>query len=153
MVTSEAVQLVLQASVLGQSGQVLVLDMGKPVRIVDLAEDVIRFYGLEPYVDVPIVFTGMRPGEKLFEELFTAEEGSEATSHKQLSIAHLERPTPEWLEALTQLAIDAKRGDDARVLQLLHDLVPQFDKVSGQRSAVSNELEAKNGAKSHEQSA
>jgi len=127
MVTSEAVQLVLQASVLGQSGQVLVLDMGKPVRIVDLAEDVIRFYGLEPYVDVPIVFTGMRPGEKLFEELLTAEEGSEATSHKQLSIARLERPTSEWLEALLQLGIDAKRGDDARVLRLLHDLVPQFE--------------------------
>jgi FlaA1/EpsC-like NDP-sugar epimerase len=142
MVTSEAVQLVLQASVLGQSGQVLVLDMGKPVRIVELAEDVIRFYGLEPNVDLPIVFTGMRPGEKLFEELLTAEEGSEATSHKQLSIARLERPTAEWLEALSELTMSAKRGDDAIVVRTLRDLVPQFDAlttVSGEAQIVSGE--------------
>jgi FlaA1/EpsC-like NDP-sugar epimerase len=130
MVTSEAVQLVLQASVLGQSGQVLVLDMGKPVRIVELAEDVIRFYGLEPNVDLPIVFTGMRPGEKLFEELLTAEEGSEATSHKQLSIARLERPTAEWLEALSELAMSANRGDDGAVIAGLRHLVPQFEEPS-----------------------
>jgi len=127
MVTSEAVQLVLQASVLGKSGQVLVLDMGKPVRIVELAEDVIRFYGLKPNIDLPIVYTGIRPGEKLFEELFTTEEGSEATSHKQLTIARLEKPTPEWLADLSQLMIDAKRGDDAVVLRSLRDLVPQFE--------------------------
>jgi len=127
MVTSEAVQLVLQAGVLGQSGQVLVLDMGKPVRIVELAEDVIRFYGLEPHVDLPIVFTGLRPGEKLFEELLTSEEGSEATSHKQLSIARLERPTPEWLAALSQLTSVADEGDDAAAMKLLHELVPQYD--------------------------
>lgn len=127
MVTSEAVQLVLQASVIGQSGKVLVLDMGEPVRIVELAEDVIRFYGLEPNVDLPIVFTGMRPGEKLFEELLTADEGSEATAHKQLSIARLERPTSEWLASLSQLAVSAKAGDAAAVMQQLHELVPQFD--------------------------
>jgi len=130
MVTSEAVQLVLQASVIGRSGQVLVLDMGEPVRIVELAEDVIRFYGLEPNVDLPIVFTGMRPGEKLFEELLTADEGSEATAHKQLSIAHLERPTTEWLEALAQLSIGATQGDDTVVLELLHSMVPQFETAS-----------------------
>jgi len=89
MVTSEAVQLVLQASVIGDSGQVLVLDMGEPVRIADLAEDVIRFYGLEPHADVPIVFSGIRPGEKLYEELLTEEEGSKATSHERLFVAHL----------------------------------------------------------------
>lgn len=130
MVTSEAVQLVLQASVIGRSGQVLVLDMGEPVRIVELAEDVIRFYGLEPNVDLPIVFTGMRPGEKLFEELLTSEEGSEATAHKKLSIARLERPTSEWLASLSKLTTDAHRGDDGAVLQLLRDLVPQFKSPS-----------------------
>lgn len=130
MVTSEAVQLVLQASVIGQSGQVLVLDMGKPVRIVELAEDVIRFYGLEPNIDVPIVFSGIRPGEKLFEELLTAEEGSEATSHKQLSIARLERSTADWLETLSRLTIDARSGDDAAVMQLLRELVPQFHEIT-----------------------
>lgn len=126
MVISEAVQLVLQASVIGQSGQVLVLDMGEPVRIVDLAEDVIRFYGLEPHIDLPIVFSGIRPGEKLFEELLTKEEGAEATSHKQLAIARLERPTADWLEILSQLEAAAKADDDAAVMVLLRKLVPQF---------------------------
>lgn len=129
MVTSEAVQLVLQASVIGDSGQVLVLDMGKPVRIVELAEDVIRFYGLEPNVDLPIVFSGIRPGEKLFEELMTAEEGSEATSHDQLAIARLERPTADWLRALSQLVTDARGGDNVAVMQLLRELVPQFQET------------------------
>ncbi len=126
MVTSEAVQLVLQASVIGSPGQVLVLDMGKPVRIVDLAQDVIRFYGLTPNVDLPIVFTGMRPGEKLFEELFTAEEDAEATVHKQLRIARMERPTNEWLSALSQLVNDARLGEDAAVVRTLRELVPQY---------------------------
>jgi len=137
MVTSEAVQLVLQASVMGQSGQVLVLDMGKPVRIVDLAEDVIRFYGLEPHVDLPIVFSGVRPGEKLFEELLTAEECSEATSHKQLSIARLERPTADWLASLSQLTDVADAEDDAAVMRQLRELVPEFN-GSGQQSAISS---------------
>ncbi|MFC2078696.1 SDR family NAD(P)-dependent oxidoreductase [Candidatus Bipolaricaulota bacterium] len=126
MVTSEAVQLVLQAGVIGQSGQVLVLDMGEPVRIVELAEDVIRFYGLIPNVDLPIVFSGMRPGEKLFEELLTAEEGSEATSHERLAIAHLERPNSDWLASLFQLRAVADAGDDVAVMRLLRELVPQF---------------------------
>ncbi|MCK5247823.1 polysaccharide biosynthesis protein, partial [Candidatus Bipolaricaulota bacterium] len=130
MVTSEAVQLVLQASVIGQSGQVLVLDMGEPVRIVDLAEDVIRFYGLEPHTDLPIVFSGVRPGEKLFEELLTEEEGSEATSHKQLSIARLERPTGDWLASLSQLAAVAAVEDVDAVMRLLRELVPQFSQTT-----------------------
>ncbi|MFC2095134.1 SDR family NAD(P)-dependent oxidoreductase [Candidatus Bipolaricaulota bacterium] len=126
MVTSEAVQLVLQASVIGQSGQVLVLDMGKPVRIVELAEDVIRFHGLEPNVDLPIVFSGIRPGEKLYEELLTSEEGAEATSHERLAIAHLEPPTGDWFEVLSQLKTAATADDDALVMELLRRLVPQF---------------------------
>ena len=69
MVTSEAVQLVIQASAIGRNGDLLVLDMGEPVRIVDLANDLIRFYGLVPGRDIPIVYTGSRPGEKLLEEL------------------------------------------------------------------------------------
>jgi FlaA1/EpsC-like NDP-sugar epimerase len=126
MVTSEAVQLVLQASVIGRSGQVLVLDMGAPVRIVQLAEDVIRFYGLEPQVDLPIVYTGMRPGEKLFEELFTPEEGAEATSHERLTIARLAPPTQEWLQSLAWLTEAAHGGADAAVMAQLHALVPPY---------------------------
>ncbi len=112
MVTSEAVQLVLEASAVGKSGQVLVLDMGEPVKIVDLARDVIRFYGLEPDVDVPIVYTGVRPGEKLFEELLTAEEGTDKTDFARLFVARMQEPPLGWRDELDAL-VRAAHADDA----------------------------------------
>ncbi len=87
MTVSEAVALVLQASIIGNGGEVMVLDMGKPVKIVELAEELIRLHGLEPYKDIQIEFIGPRPGEKIFEELLTAEEGTVATYHDRIFIA------------------------------------------------------------------
>jgi FlaA1/EpsC-like NDP-sugar epimerase len=87
MTIPEAVSLVLQASTIGKGGEVLVLDMGEPVRIVTLAEELIRLHGMEPYVDIDIDFTGLRPGEKLFEEILTAEEGTMASKHEKIFIA------------------------------------------------------------------
>lgn len=87
MTIPEAVQLVIQAGAMGTGGEVFVLDMGEPVKIVDLARDLIRLSGYEPGVDIPIVFTGARPGEKLYEELLTAEEGTRATSHERIFVA------------------------------------------------------------------
>ncbi|WP_374712948.1 polysaccharide biosynthesis protein [Symbiobacterium terraclitae] len=87
MTIPEAVQLVIQAGAMGTGGEVFVLDMGEPVKIVDLARDLIRLSGYEPDVDIPIVFTGARPGEKLYEELLTTEEGTRATSHERIFIA------------------------------------------------------------------
>lgn len=87
MTIPEAVQLVIQASVLAQGGEVFVLDMGKPVRIYDLARDLIRLSGLEPDKDIPIVVTGIRPGEKLFEELLTEEEGLMVTNNYRIMIS------------------------------------------------------------------
>lgn len=84
MATSEAVILVLQAAASGEGGEVFILDMGEPIKIVDLAREMIRLSGYEPDVDIPIIFTGMRPGEKLFEELLGAEEGSEPTEHPKI---------------------------------------------------------------------
>ena len=84
MATSEAVILVLQAAAFGEGGEVFVLDMGEPIKIVDLAREMIRLCGLEPDVDIQIEFTGLRPGEKLFEELLGAEEGSEPTEHPKI---------------------------------------------------------------------
>jgi FlaA1/EpsC-like NDP-sugar epimerase len=126
MVTAEAVQLVLQASVIGQAGQVVVLDMGEPIRIVDLARDVIRFYGLEPDVDVPIVFTGVRPGEKLREDLLTAEDGTDKTSHPRLFVARLRATAEGWAEGLADLLPAAHADDDAAVRACLHRLVPTY---------------------------
>ena len=87
MTIPEAVTLVLQASELGKGGEVLVLDMGDPVRIVELAEELIRLHGLEPYKDIDIEFVGLRPGEKLFEEILTAEEGTTGSRHEKVFIA------------------------------------------------------------------
>ncbi len=87
MTIPEAVSLVLQASILGNGGEVFVLDMGEPVYIVDIATELIRLHGLEPYKDINIQFSGLRPGEKLFEEILTAEEGTEASRHEKVFIA------------------------------------------------------------------
>ncbi|MBI5469364.1 MAG: polysaccharide biosynthesis protein [Deltaproteobacteria bacterium] len=91
MTIPEAVSLVLQAGAIGRGGDVLVLDMGDPVRIVELAEELIRIHGLEPHKDIDIEFVHMRPGEKLFEEILTAEEGTTASRHKQIFIARESR--------------------------------------------------------------
>ncbi len=126
MVTSEAVQLVLEASAVGKHGQVVVLDMGKPVKIVELARDVIRFYGLEPDVDVPIVYTGVRPGEKLFEELLTAEEGTDKTDFARLFVARLQEPPSGWRNELDALVRAAHADDAAGVRDALQRLVPTY---------------------------
>jgi len=135
MVTSEAVQLVLQASVAGVTGDVLVLDMGKPVGIVDLARDVIRFYGYEPDVDIPIVYTGFRPGEKLAEDLFTESEERDATAHERVFIARLQRPAEGWSDGVDRLVGIAEAGEDGAVFESLRDLVPDFQ--SPESDAVS----------------
>jgi FlaA1/EpsC-like NDP-sugar epimerase len=87
MTIPEAAQLVLQAGCLGQGGEIFLLEMGEPVRILELAEELIRLSGLIPHKDIDIVFTGLRPGEKLYEELLTKEEGVMETSHKKIKIA------------------------------------------------------------------
>lgn len=87
MTIPEAVSLVLQASVIGNGGDVLVLDMGEPVNITDMAEELVRMHGLEPGRDIGIEYVGLRPGEKLFEEILTAEEGTDASIHEKIYIA------------------------------------------------------------------
>lgn len=87
MTIPEAVSLVLQASTMGEGGEVFVLDMGEPVKITDVAEELIRIHGLEPHKDIDITYTGLRPGEKLFEEILTAEEGTVASKHEKVFVA------------------------------------------------------------------
>ena len=95
MTISEAVSLVLQAAALAQGGEIFVLDMGDPVRIVDLAEEMIALAGLRPYEDVPIHFVGIRPGEKLFEELDVSERSAYRTGHTRIFISKLEEVSHE----------------------------------------------------------
>jgi FlaA1/EpsC-like NDP-sugar epimerase len=87
MTIPESVQLVIQAGAMGEKGEIFVLDMGEPVKIMDLAHDLIRLSGFEPEMDIKISFTGVRPGEKLFEEVLTDEEGTKATKHERVFIA------------------------------------------------------------------
>ncbi len=99
MTIPEAVSLVIQAGAMGGGGEVFVLDMGEPVKIVDLARDLITLSGLRPDEDIRIEFTGLRPGEKLFEELLTAEEGTVATQHKRIFVAQQVAPPYGVLES------------------------------------------------------
>ncbi|MBN1859033.1 polysaccharide biosynthesis protein [Candidatus Bipolaricaulota bacterium] len=129
MLTSEAAQLVLQASVIGTSGQVLVLDMGDPVRIMDLACDMIRFYGLEPDRDIPLVVTGIRPGEKLEERLFSDAETPRKTASERISSAELRVAFPaDRLDgAVEGLVRNSLAGDDDAVRRGLQELVPTYE--------------------------
>ncbi|MCS7187129.1 MAG: nucleoside-diphosphate sugar epimerase/dehydratase [Armatimonadota bacterium] len=128
MTAQESVLLVLQAGALGQGGEVFVLDMGEPIRILDLAREFIRLSGYEPDKDIPIVFMGMRPGEKLFEEVLTAEEGTEATNHSKIFRARITLPIEgdELWDKVGQLIEAAYNNDLNKALSLLRELVPTY---------------------------
>jgi len=127
MTIPEAAQLVLQAGGLGNNGAVYVLDMGEPVRIADLVRDLIRLSGLEPGADIEIIYTGIRPGEKLFEELLTAEEGTEASKHSHIFVAKGNASGLEERLALIEELFDAARKrDPAEIRAVFKRLVPTF---------------------------
>jgi FlaA1/EpsC-like NDP-sugar epimerase len=128
MTIPEAVQLVLQAAVLGSGGEVFVLDMGEPVKIVDLARDLIVLSGLEVGRDIEIQFTGMRPGEKLFEELFLNGEDYKRTCHEKIfTAANGSHLVPDELEAgLSALQASAARNDKQAILRGFQNLIPEF---------------------------
>jgi len=127
MTIPEAAQLVLQAGGLGQNGAVYVLDMGEPVRILDLARDLIRLSGLEPEVDIEIVFTGIRPGEKLFEELLTAEEGTVASRHEKIFVARNSGVPDGLLQGLLGKLFEAAAArDPEKIRAVLRELIPTY---------------------------
>ncbi len=127
MTIPEASQLVLQAGGLGQNGSVYVLDMGQPVRIIDLACDLIRLSGLEPYEDIRIVSTGIRPGEKLYEELLTAEEGTTATHHSKIFTARCNGlPEEGFMELLDELLTKAMERDHQGIRIQLKKMIPTY---------------------------
>lgn len=128
MLTSEACLLVMQAGAMGSGGEVFVLDMGHPVKILDLAKEMIRLSGFEPDKDIAIVYTGIRPGEKLFEELLTAEEGAVATASDKIFIASLmpfdQAVFNECLEKM-KCQIQSSNHKPA-ILEILKRLIPGF---------------------------
>lgn len=128
MTIPEAVSLVLEAGAMAKGGEIFVLDMGAPVKITTLAENLIRMYGKIPYKDVKIVFTGLRPGEKLFEELLMDEEGLESTANKKIFIGNqINIDADDMLSKLQSLRNAAEANDSEKTIQLLSDLVPTFN--------------------------
>jgi len=145
MTIPEAVRLILQAGSMGSGGEIFVLDMGEPVKIVDLAEQMIHLSGMEAGKDIEIEFTGLRPGEKLYEELFHQSESLMGTTHPKIMLSASREV--DWKEM--QLLLEKLRGacterEVDKVRALLHELVPEFT-----QSAVSNDPAKPDGALLH----
>ena len=127
MTIPEAVSLVLEAASIAHGGEIFVLDMGMPVKIVTLAENLIRMYGKVPYKDVPIKFTGLRPGEKIKEELLMNEEGLKKTKNKLIFIGkQIDIDTSKFINELWKLKNAAAENDDEIAIRALHEIVPTF---------------------------
>ncbi len=128
MTIPEAVSLVLEAGAIAKGGEIFVLDMGEPVKILTLAENLIRMYGKIPYKDVEIKFTGLRPGEKLFEELLMNEEGLKSTANKKIFIGkQIEINPEELLNNLEKLKKYAEENDSDGTVEFLSKIVPTFN--------------------------
>ena len=133
MSITEASQLILQAgSMNGNSGQIFLLDMGKPVRIQDMANDLIRLSGFEPEKDIPIIFTGLRPGEKLYEELVSKEEKAQSTDHKKIMVLNNGTNNMPWevmkreIQSLIDISLQFDTDAIKRKLQhMIPDYTPQ----------------------------
>jgi FlaA1/EpsC-like NDP-sugar epimerase len=136
MTIPEACQLVLEAATIGKNGEILILDMGEPVKIVDVARDLIRLSGLEPEEDIEIVFTGVRPGEKLFEELSTSDENVDRTRHPKILVGAAAKgrrdarvqPLAALASAIDQLEKATASATDAEVRSELFELIPGSDR-------------------------
>jgi FlaA1/EpsC-like NDP-sugar epimerase len=134
MTIPEAAQLILQAGAMGQGGEIFLLDMGSPIKIVDLARDLIRLSGFEPDVDIPIEFIGLRPGEKLYEELITEGEGIVPTEHQKIMVLRPEYPDAAEMEArharlardVEELAALAEARAGEGIREKLKAMVPEF---------------------------
>ncbi len=127
MLISEACLLVMQAGAMGKGGEVFILDMGKPAHILELAKKMISLSGLEPDKDIAIVFSGLRPGEKLFEEILTAEEGTVATKNQKIFSAKLSDSSSEsHSQKMENLRTAVSNGGKEKIISALRDLVPWY---------------------------
>ncbi|MFA6096777.1 MAG: nucleoside-diphosphate sugar epimerase/dehydratase [Candidatus Paceibacterota bacterium] len=146
MITSEACLLVMQAAEMGGGGEVFVLDMGEQIKIVDLAREMIKLSGFKPDEDMPIVFTGVRPGEKLYEEILTPKEGTVATKNNKIFIAKLaatdERKLNDGMGKLKNIMYNSNGAEIKRVLK---ELVPSYSGVSNVESGKSIKSENNSG--------
>ncbi len=130
MTIPEAAELVLEAAAMGRGGEIFVLDMGKPLRVVDLAKEMILLSGLKPFEDIEIVYTGIRPGEKLFEELSCSNECMSKTRHPKIFIGQMGDPPGEKIFPIVEQLIELSgQGHEAEIKRVLRELIPdaQFE--------------------------
>ena len=130
MSISEAAQLILQAGAIGVKGQIFLLEMGKPIKIRDMAIDLIRLSGLEPEIDIPITYTGLRQGEKLHEELIAKEENVFTTSHDKIVMLRDRTLRESWdslKEGIESLLTAANSFDPDVIKQNLKQLIPEYE--------------------------
>jgi len=129
MSIQEASQLILQCGALGKDGEIFLLEMGKPIKIIQLAQDLIKLSGLEPEIDIPIVYTGLRPGEKLYEELMTYNEKKVTTNHKKIMIlkdGFSYVPWQKFRHSTTELLLAADSLDSDRIQYILKKILPTY---------------------------
>jgi FlaA1/EpsC-like NDP-sugar epimerase len=135
MTIPEACQLILQAATLGEGGEIFALDMGQPVRIQYLAEQMVRLAGKRPGVDVRIEFTGLRAGEKLFEELFHPQEDYQPTRHPKIMLAQPRQlPAESIQQQLQRMRQASLQYDSAQLLELLRAMVPEFSRGAAEHA-------------------
>lgn len=147
MTIAEASQLILQAATVGSGGEIFVLDMGEPVNITYLAEQMIRLSGCEPGVDVKIVYTGLRPGEKLNEELFLDAERLTPTPHHKIQLAqHVEVDPRALAELLGALARAVEVFDEVEIERLLREAVPELGVIQPGSAEAANVIAFNRGA-------
>jgi len=140
MTIPEATQLVLQAGAMGTGGEIFILDMGEPVRILDLAKDAIILSGLRPFEDIDIVFSGVRSGEKLFEEFEIIEEKMSKTRHPKIFIGTIAPyPHQRVRDALESLAVLAKSGQEHEIRRFLNELLPEATLETNARPHINRE--------------
>jgi FlaA1/EpsC-like NDP-sugar epimerase len=138
MTIPEAVQLVLEAGTMGTGGEIFIFDMGKPVRIVDLAKKMIRLAGMVPDEDIKIIYTGLRPGEKLYEELLNKEEKTLPTHHEKIKIARVipcSWETRNDIEDLIEMSMDE---DNDELVRKMKSLVPEFKSKNSKYEKLDN---------------
>lgn len=141
MTIPEAVELVIQSAILGEGGEIFVLDMGEPIKIVDLARDLITLSGLQPDRDIDIVYTGLRPGEKLSEQLFNEYETYHVTTHKKILVVKtkIRFERQKFHNKVDELIWFAKEGDVSNLWALIQEIIPESKRVKV------NEITSPNG--------
>lgn len=148
MTIPEATGLILQAGAMGFGGEIFILDMGEPVLIRELAEQMIKLFGYEPYVDIDIAYIGLRPGEKLYEELFHSAENMKETSHPKLNLAESREVDWKWIEnVLKELYVAAGERNVATVKSLLNKIVPEYQYTLSSSEKASSVVKREQGGK------